>query len=132
MRTRDFVLILAHTAIVVASLACFTLLHNLEFVPEDRPIVRIRLANHTAHDFQQVLVAHRPFGALSHGAESGYRTFAGAYSYASIEAQADDQMLRLLPMDFVGESYLSPGSYTYVLTEIPASRGTLDITLRQD
>ena len=131
MRTRDFVTIFSGLFTSVVSLAGFSLLSNLEF-PEEKPSAHIRLANHTDYDFQEVVVGTRHYGPLKHGAQSSYRLFVGAYSYDYIEAHAADKILCLQPTDFVGESYLAAGAYTYILTEAPGSPDSLDIILRHD
>lgn len=57
------------------------------------------------------------YGPLAPGESSGYQDVPGdLYQYAAIQADvADGTTLRLTPIDFVGETPLGPGRYTFVL-----------------
>lgn len=53
------------------------------------------------------------YGALDAGQVSEYKLFEEVYHYGFIEVEAEDSTYRLVPTDFVGESPLKPGQYTY-------------------
>lgn len=56
------------------------------------------------------------YGALGVGKDSGYHLVGLAYRYALVVATADGKELRWQPRDFVGETPLAPGRYTYTLS----------------
>jgi heat shock protein HslJ len=81
--------------------------------------VQLRLANLSGMDFEQVTMnvggLETDYGALPQGKVSAYAPQNGAYRYAGITIVAEGQTHEFLPIDFVGETPLSPGNYTYVL-----------------
>jgi hypothetical protein len=86
----------------------------------------IRVANRSARDFDRVLVNFSgqevDYGAIRAGAASDYRIARGAYAYARIEVHMDTARLVIQPIDFVGETPLGPGRYTYALSVQPGGR----------
>jgi heat shock protein HslJ len=81
--------------------------------------VQLRLANLSGMDFEQVTVnvggRETNYGTLPEGKVSFYAPQNGAYRYAGITIVAEGQTYEFIPIDFVGETPLSPGTYTYVL-----------------
>ena len=132
MRIRDLAPILLSAAVVVFAAACFTLLPNLNIRVVDRPAVRIRIANQTASDFQDVSIHRRAYGPLSRGAVSRYYAFAGVYEDASIQAETANGSLSCDPLDFEGESYLPAGSYTYTLRSDAHYPSALAMVVQRD
>lgn len=55
------------------------------------------------------------YGDIAPGENSSYTDISKAYRYAYVEAIAGDKKVVLQPIDYVGESYLEEGKYTYVL-----------------
>ena len=55
------------------------------------------------------------YGSLPAAAFSEYKTADMAYRYNYIEVSVLDTVLILQPIDFVGETMLEPGLYTYRL-----------------
>jgi hypothetical protein len=55
------------------------------------------------------------YGTVAPGGVTAYRSIERTYSYAKIEATINGQPAVLQPIDFVGETLLGPGRYTYSL-----------------
>ena len=99
--------------------------------PHDGP--EIRIANRSDRDFASVLVRFPSddvhYGAVAAGRATEYRQVDQAYRYAYVEVRVGDDRIVLQPIDFVGETLLSPGRYTYVLT---LREGGLQLDLEHD
>ncbi|HJX26848.1 MAG TPA: hypothetical protein VJ885_02970 [Thermoanaerobaculia bacterium] len=97
--------------------------------------IEIRVANRSDRDFDQVVATFDPdrveYGAVAKGATSEYRTVKQAYRYALVEVTAGGQTFRFHPIDYVGETPLEPGRYTYALN-IEPSDNTVTIDLVED
>lgn len=80
----------------------------------------IRLHNASPHILDSVSVSFMgsivAYGRLGPGERSQYRAARGAYRYAYIEARVNGERFRLQPIDYVGETPLEPGNYTYRLS----------------
>ena len=110
------------------------------------PAVYLRAHNASEIDFDSLTVKFpnqtEEFGALAAGKASDYRLIDGAYRYAYAEARHADRLYVLQPIDFVGESYLRPGTYTYhfevQVVEEPLSgpdqpiHGYMEVTVERD
>lgn len=87
----------------------------------------LRVENQSQTNFTNVRVQFmaepKDYGAVKAGTFSAYRTFETAYRYGLVEAQTADTTYRLQPIDFVGESPLQAGRYTYRLTLEDAQLG---------
>jgi hypothetical protein len=96
--------------------------------------VEIRVVNRSARDFDGVLVLFsvepEDYGPLPAGGASAYRPVTGAYRYAYVEVRVDTARLVLQPIDFVGETPLDAGRYTYALSL--ASDRELTLKLERD
>ena len=81
--------------------------------------VHVRIANESAFAFSSVDVVFPEdsvdYGIVAAHGASEYRPVSKAYSYALIIVQVGGEEMRLQPIDYVGESLLSPGRYTYAL-----------------
>ena len=81
--------------------------------------VKIRLSNVSQYDFQNIVVntttGNVTFENLSPGQKSEYKEFDKAYSYAFVELEIDGETYTLQPIDYVGETLLENGNYTYQL-----------------
>ena len=94
--------------------------------------VRIRNESQVAFDQVRVVFPRGPaadYGPLAAGASTAYRTARQAYPYAYIRVTVDGQTLTLQPRDYVGETPLEPGRYTYALT---LDHGSLDLRFEVD
>ncbi|WP_435138226.1 hypothetical protein [Formosa sp. A9] len=79
--------------------------------------VEIRLLNDSPYNFENIVVntstTDVDFNSLSPGEFSAYKTFEKAYRYAFIELQIEGETYTIQPIDYVGESPLNTGYYTY-------------------
>lgn len=99
--------------------------------------VRIRLDNQTGEDFATVYVNSggndNDYEALPTGEKSDYLTYEAAYRYGYVRAITPDQDTFIVqPIDYVGESLLEPGHYTYLLTLADPSSPWMGIELVED
>jgi hypothetical protein len=97
--------------------------------------VEIRVANRSDRDFDQVDVTFTSdkvsYGSVAKGATSEYRSTPKAYRYALVVVTAGGETFRFQPIDFVGETPLAPGRYSYALNIDPNDR-QLTIDLIED
>lgn len=79
--------------------------------------ILIRVKNVSQFEFKNVLVntsgGEQNFGNININQDSDYKTFDFAYSYAFIELKIDGNTFTLQPIDYVGETKLNNGKYTY-------------------
>lgn len=96
--------------------------------------VEVRVANASSFDFQRVEVSFPEdevnYGAVAAHRSSGYRRVSKAYGNAYVEVEVGGEELRIQPIDYVGESLLRPGRYTYELNL--TVEGYLTLALRTD
>lgn len=97
--------------------------------------VQIRVANRSSLPFHQVVIGfpagREEYGAVVPQGRTGYRQVAEAYRYAYVKVQAGGRELVLQPIDYVGETPLEAGRYTYVLG-VDAAQENLTLVLRDD
>jgi len=97
--------------------------------------LRVRLSNVSKFNFQNITVntstGNVNFGDLSPGKNTTYKIFEKAYRYAFIELQIDGKTYTLQPIDYVGETPLEKGNYTYEITANDSQEkyGKLSLTL---
>ena len=81
--------------------------------------VKIRLSNVSQFDFLNIIVntgsGNVHFKNLRSGLNSEYKLFDKAYSYAFIELEIEGETFTIQPVDYLGESLLRKGYYTYQL-----------------
>jgi hypothetical protein len=53
------------------------------------------------------------FGNLNSGQKTEYKIFKKAYRYAYVKLEIDGKTFTLQPIDYVGETVLKNGNYTY-------------------
>ena len=79
--------------------------------------VKIRLSNVSQYDFQNIVVNTTTgdvnFENLKSGQKSDNKVFDKAYRYAFVELEINGQTYTLQPIDYVGETPLLNGNYTY-------------------
>jgi hypothetical protein len=90
--------------------------------------VRIRVYNNSEFQFDSVSVNGVYFGAVARTSFSEYATFAEAYRYGAISAKVGGKWQYLIPIDYVGETPLEIGRYTYMISADPQA-DHLDLTL---
>ncbi|WP_163410104.1 hypothetical protein [Flavobacterium ajazii] len=87
---------------------------------DDSSELRIRLSNASKFNFQNITVntstGNVNFDNINPGQNTGYKVFSKAYSYAFVELQIDGKTYTLQPIDYVGETTLEKGNYTYEIT----------------
>ena len=81
--------------------------------------VLIRIENTSDFDFKNVIVntsgGENNYGNLDSHQTSDYKIFELAYRYAFIELKIDEETYTIQPIDYVGETALNTGKYTYVI-----------------
>lgn len=75
----------------------------------------VRVRNGTEHAFRQVVVNGQYYGDIDAGQSTEYRNLRVAYRYANVRLLAGSREIRLSPEDYVGETPLGSGKFTYVL-----------------
>lgn len=84
--------------------------------------VQIRIQNASSYrcKFENIIVntynKDVSFENLLTGKKSTYKTFDIAYSYAFVQLQINGKTYTIQPVDFVGETPLENGNYTYKIT----------------
>nr|WP_294929690.1 hypothetical protein [uncultured Flavobacterium sp.] len=97
--------------------------------------LRIRLSNASKFDFQNITVntstGNVNFENVSSGQNTTYKNFSKAYRYAFVELQIAGKTYTLQPIDYVGETPLKKGNYTYQITanDSQEQHGKLSLTL---
>ena len=96
--------------------------------------VHIRIQNNSSFRFDRVDVVFPEdevrYGSISANSSSAYREVSKAYRYAYIEVEVGGEELVLQPIDYVGETLLRSGRYTYVLNV--TVEGQLTFDFRED
>jgi hypothetical protein len=94
----------------------------------------IRVSNASQYQFDNIVVkapgGENTYGTVAAGQKSDYKQFTQAYRYAYIKVTAQGQDLVLQPFDYVGETPLTPGQYTYVLDVINGNQNQNQLTIR--
>ncbi len=91
----------------------------------------IRIHNASEYDFLRVEVNtyDEPinYGTIKSDEKSRYKTFEVAYRYAYVRLFVDENEFIIQPIDFVGETPLGSGKFTYVLEVIDFENRILSI-----
>lgn len=104
----------------------------------NKSAVNIRLANTSIYDYENIVINTTTgdvnFGDLKSGSISDYKVFETAYRYAYVKLEINGNILRIQPIDYVGETPLKNGNYTYEIhTDSPNEEyGALSIELVVD
>jgi len=81
--------------------------------------VQLRIHNQSSHVFEEIYVGSsgdsQTYGPLMPGLVSEYKSFDLLYRYAYIRITTNSKEYILQPIDFVGETPLPAGRYTYAL-----------------
>ena len=96
----------------------------------------IRVLNASSRTMEDVTVGFPDeqvfYGTLAPGAASGYRAVDRAYRYAYVRTIMDGDTVVLQPIDYVGETLLEPGYYTYRLSLAESDGSWLTLELVVD
>lgn len=81
---------------------------------------QLRIFNNSTVVFDSVLV-NSPGGKhiyhqITPGSSSEYKEYKFLYNYAYLEVYYNNQLLKLQPIDYVGEEKLRSGNYSYRIT----------------
>lgn len=100
--------------VLLLLLACDTVTSDLN--PNS---VYIRIVNSSPIDFKSAYIrfpkSEHTFGVFESGRSSRYQKFEEAYRYGYIEVKTERETYVLQPIDYVGESPLNNGKYTFKL-----------------
>ncbi|WP_439487435.1 hypothetical protein [Algoriphagus sp.] len=95
--------------------------------------VLIRVENSSEVDFKDVLVnsgsGNVEFGTIRAGKKSEYKGFESAYRYGFVSLLANGTESRIQPYDYVGETPLEIGYYTYKIGMHRSDSDTPNLTL---
>ena len=100
--------------------------------------IQIRIENISAYDFQNVFVdtggGDHTYGTIQSGGTSNYLNYTSAYRYAYVSLFIDGEEFRIQPIDYVGETLLEAGKYTYLINASDSMDfyGRLSMQHRQD
>lgn len=123
--------LLGLTVFLAAALACTGPVTS----GTDATQVQIRIANQSSQDFDRVSVTFPSgkveYGRVEKGKSTDYRPIEQAYRIALVEVLANGRTLTLQPQDYMGESPLAPGRYTYAL-RVDEGSGEIRLDLIDD
>jgi len=97
--------------------------------------VFIRLSNVSSYTYQDIRVSTTggevSYGDLESGEFTDYKSFEKAYRYGFVELQINGSTYTLQPIDYVGETPLENGYYTYQVSANDSDDrfGKLSLTL---
>lgn len=101
--------------ILTFMLFCVVSCTNSDDNPEGDILLRIK--NTSNFTYNNIVVntggGEHTYGTLQPGETSSYKPYMHAYSYAFVELEIDGQTYTIQPIDYVGESQLPNGKYTY-------------------
>ncbi|MEL7271172.1 MAG: hypothetical protein AAGL34_16475 [Bacteroidota bacterium] len=92
--------------------------------------VEVRITNTTNFDFEEVILMTKDVGTVLAGESSSFYVFDMAYEYGYVKAIVEGKEYVAQPTDFVGETPLGPGQYSYLVSifDTSTSPGTLNTT----
>ncbi|WP_299529308.1 hypothetical protein [Ulvibacterium sp.] len=99
---------------------------------DDVDAINIRIKNASNRNFDEVQVAdaEEVYENVASGDYSGYLVYETAFQYAFVQIRSGEETFTLQPIDFVGETPLPIGFYTYEL-DITAD-GNVNLNFRID
>jgi len=77
--------------------------------------VEIRIENSSVYIYENVIVNGLAYGDISAGESSTYAEHQLAYSYGDVDITIDGKLYELIPVDYIGETPLNIGKYTYII-----------------
>ncbi|WP_200975162.1 hypothetical protein [Echinicola sp. 20G] len=100
--------------------------------------VNIRLRNVSSYDFKNIVIntgtGNAELGDLDANHTSSYRAYESAYRYAYIKVEIEGDAYVIQPIDFVGETPLKNGKYTYQIdaNDSEEQHGKLSLSFIKD
>ena len=83
----------------------------------DSDLLLLRIKNTSQFDYNGVVVntsgGEHNYGTINSNQSSDYKAFDLAYRYAFVELKIDGSTYTIQPIDYVGETPLDNGKYTY-------------------
>ncbi len=110
--------------------------HSITACSQDPNKTNIRIKNISDYKFCNVIVNpsfdHLNCGNLIEGGQTCYRSVEVAYNYAYIQLFIGDKEFILQPYDFVGETALGVGNFTYLIDVTDYNLGKITVTVQAD
>ena len=98
--------------------------------------VQIRIQNASPYKFENIIVntynKNTNYENLNSNQKSAFKTVELAYRYAFVELQISGKTYTLQPIDYVGETALENGNYTYKITVSSHSYQELSLEFIKD
>jgi len=94
--------------------------------------VMIRACNATKYNFKDLSYHGFNEGPLKKGACTQYRATGGAYGYTNAMFHIGKDLFTIEPIDYVGETPLSPGQWSYQITIYDYANKGADIRAKRD
>lgn len=114
---------------IISILLCL-LTGCIKLLPEN---AQLRIFNNSTILFDYVLVnspgGKHMYHQITPGSSSDYKKYRFIYNYAYLEVYYNNQMLKLQPIDYVGEEKLKSGNYSYRIT---VNAGSLSLECVKD
>jgi hypothetical protein len=104
---------------------------SIACVTESGP-TEVRIRNVSGFDYDGLRVGDETYGRLPAGAETRYRGFGTAYRYNYVRLEIEGDEMILQPVDYVGETPLGPGRFTYEVRVVDRAAGQLEIEVVED
>ncbi len=98
--------------------------------------VKIRVWNGTGVELNELYVntggGENEFGSLAIDQKSVYKGFKFAYRYAFVTFKIDGMAYAVQPIDYFGETKLSKGFYTYKISKVDRSNGSVELAFIEE
>ena len=94
--------------------------------PADGPSM-IRIHNVSTYEYQELEVGDELYGTLGPDAYTEYREYPIAYRYNYVRLTITGDEFVLQPIDYVGETPLGPGNFTYEIDVADYDSRSLEI-----
>ncbi|MBK9012662.1 MAG: hypothetical protein IPM82_00425 [Saprospiraceae bacterium] len=110
--------------------------HTIAACSQEIGKTNLRIKNNSNYDFCNVVI--NPFsgnvncGSILRGETTCYRAFDIAYHYGYVHLSIDGREYSLIPTDYVGETPLGAGNFTYLIDVPDISAESVSITVIVD
>ncbi len=94
--------------------------------------VQIRLSNSSAVTFEDATYNNVNFGDIAPGVKTEYKTFESSYRYGIVRITIAGDAYGWGPIDYVGETLLKPGNYTFDYSFDSVTRTLTDELIKDD